>query len=142
MNLVVLPYQEQVHNWPRRGRHILAQFDDKSIVVYQAYKPAIGHFAAANGYLGGEYHYRRMSWIKTNFLWMMHRSGWGTKSAQEVVLAIRLTRAYFDSLLEQAVHAVYEERPKNPPASGVGYKDAATIVAEQWRQQILDNKLQ
>ena len=108
MHLAVMPYQEQVQKWPRRGRHILAQFDDDSIVVYQAYKPAIGHFAAANGYLGGEYRYRRMSWIKSNFLWMMYRSGWGTKPGQEVVLAIRLTRGYFDSLLQQAVPSVYD----------------------------------
>ncbi len=48
-HLAVMPYQEQVRKWPTRGRHILAQFDDDSFVVYQAYKPAIGHFAAANG---------------------------------------------------------------------------------------------
>lgn len=26
-----------------------------SIVVYQAYRPAIGHFAAEHGYFGGEF---------------------------------------------------------------------------------------
>src|SRR5439155_2761622 len=33
------------------GRHILTQFDDESVVVYQAYRPAIGRFAAEHGLL-------------------------------------------------------------------------------------------
>src|SRR5262249_52713462 len=44
-----------------------------------------------------------MSWIKPNFLWMMYRSGWGTKSGQEIILGVRLHRRYFDSLLSRAV---------------------------------------
>ena len=109
-DFAVMPYQEQVRNWPTRGRHILAQFDDDSIVVYQAYTPSIGHFAAENGYLGGEYKYKRMTWSKPNFLWMMYRSGWGAKPRQEITLAIRLTRCYFDSLLEQAVPSTFDSR--------------------------------
>ena len=31
--------------WPRRGRHILAQYDDHSVVVYQAYCPEIAEYA-------------------------------------------------------------------------------------------------
>ena len=31
-----------------------------------------------------------MSWIKTSFLWMMHRSGWGTKENQERILQINI----------------------------------------------------
>jgi len=41
-----------------------------------------------------------MSWIKPNFLWMMYRSGWGAKPGQQVILAIALTRSYFDAILE------------------------------------------
>lgn len=96
-------YTEQCECWPQAGRHILAQFDAESVVVYQAYCPAIGSFAAANGYFGGEFSLNRMSWIKPNFLWMMYRSGWGTKPGQEVVLALRLKRIVFDEILAQAV---------------------------------------
>jgi hypothetical protein len=46
-----------------------------------------------------------MSWIKPNFLWMMYRSGWGTKEGQEVTLAVWLRRAAFDAILQQAVHS-------------------------------------
>jgi hypothetical protein len=44
MNLVTEPYLVQVSRWPASGRHILAQFDDESVIVYQAYRPGIGHF--------------------------------------------------------------------------------------------------
>jgi hypothetical protein len=98
------PYREQAPRWPQAGRHILAQYDDESIVVYQAYRPGIGAWAIEHGKLGGpEFGYSRMSWIKPNFLWMMFRSGWGTKENQEVTLGLRIRRAFFDELLAQAV---------------------------------------
>lgn len=107
MALRLESYVEQTARWPSSGRHILAQFDDESIVVYQAYKPAIGRFAAAQQRFGGGFSYDRMSWIKPNFLWMMYRSGWGTKPGQEVTLAVRIRRDAFDSILREAVHSTY-----------------------------------
>jgi len=107
LNLRTESYLEQRQRWPKSGRHILAQYDDESVVVYQAYRPAIGNFAAAHGYFGGEFSLGRMSWIKPNFLWMMYRSGWGSKEGQEVVLAIRLRRSAFDEILSQAVHSSF-----------------------------------
>jgi hypothetical protein len=109
MNLQLEPYMTQIARWPSEGRHILAQFDEQSIVVYQAYRPSIGHFAARHDYFGGEFSLSRMSWIKPNFLWMMYRCGWASKEGQEVVLAVRLKRAGFDSLLAEAVHSAYKE---------------------------------
>jgi hypothetical protein len=100
-------YAEQSKTWPQSGRHILAHFDDETVIVYQAYSPAIGRFAVEHGYFGGEFSYRRMSWIKTNFLWMMYRSDWGRSHGQEIVLAVRLRRTFFDSLLKQAVPSSY-----------------------------------
>jgi len=96
-------YAEQSQHWPQSGWHILAHFDDETIIVYQAYRPEIGNFAAEHGYFGGEFKYTRMSWIKPNFLWMMYRSDWGRSKGQEVILAVRLRRSFFDSLLGQAV---------------------------------------
>jgi hypothetical protein len=40
---------------------------------------------------------------KSNFLWMMYRSGWGTKEGQEVTLAVWLRRTAFDDILRLAV---------------------------------------
>ena len=44
MNLETELYSVQSADWPTEGRVILAQYDDDSIVVYQAYRPAIGNF--------------------------------------------------------------------------------------------------
>jgi hypothetical protein len=107
MKLLTGSYLIQAERSPKSGRHILAQFDDNSIVVYQAYRPAIGNFAAENGYFGGEFSLDRMSWIKPNFLWMMYRSEWGTKAGQEVILAVRLQRSAFDEILAAAVHSKF-----------------------------------
>jgi hypothetical protein len=77
-------------------------------VVYQAYRPEIATFAVANQRFGGEFWADRMSWIKTNFLWMMYRSGWASKPSQERVLAIRLRRTDFDLFLSEAVASTFQ----------------------------------
>lgn len=125
MNLLTEPFASQSARWPRAGRVILAQFDADSVVVYQAYSPAIGQFAAQHGYFGGEFNLDRMTWIKPNFLWMMYRSGWGTKASQEVTLAIRLKRSAFDQILAEAVHSSH-----NPDV----YK-----TREEWQRQVADS---
>lgn len=113
MRLAVAPYLAQQSEWPSEGRHIMAQYDAESVIVYQAYRPAIGDFAAKNGYFGGEFSTTRMSWIKPNFLWMMYRSGWGSKDGQEVVLAVKLKRSFFDQLLAMAVHSSFIDKIYN-----------------------------
>jgi hypothetical protein len=103
------PYLEQAARWPQSGRHVLAQFDDESVVVYQAYRPSIGQYAAEHGHFGGpDFSLSRMSWIKPNFLWMMYRCGWAAKDGQEVVLAIWLRREAFDKILAQAVPSSFD----------------------------------
>jgi hypothetical protein len=73
-------------------------------IADQAYRHAIGDFAATHGYFGGEhFSMTRMSWVKPNFLWMMYRSGWGQKEGQEVVLAVKIKREAFDTILANAV---------------------------------------
>ncbi|MCY7337199.1 MAG: DUF4291 domain-containing protein [Chamaesiphon sp.] len=100
MRLITTSYTGQITRLPKIGRYILAQFDEEGVIVYQAYRPAIGHFAATHGYFGGDhFSMTRMSWVKPNFLWMMYRSGWG----QEVVLAVKIEREAFDTILANAV---------------------------------------
>jgi uncharacterized protein DUF4291 len=100
-------YIDQVTHWPRSGKHILAQADHESVIVYQAYRPSIAAYALGQRRFGGEFSFTRMSWIKPNFLWMMYRSGWGTKPGQEVTLAIRIRRAFFNDLLLQSVASTF-----------------------------------
>lgn len=99
---------EQQLRWPQQGKVILAQYDDSSVTVYQAYCPSIGHYAARHGHFGGEFSFNRMSWIKPNFLWMMYRCGWGLKTSQEVVLAIKLKRSAFEYILANAVPSSFD----------------------------------
>ena len=107
--ILLEPYLTQLARWPPRGRHILAQFDEQSILVYQAYRASIGHFAVRHGYFGGDFSFTRMSWIKPGFLWMMHRCGWASKQGQEVILAVRLRRPGFDTILAQAIYSTYQQ---------------------------------
>ncbi|MGJ7535586.1 MULTISPECIES: DUF4291 domain-containing protein [unclassified Variovorax] len=94
--------------WPQSGQHILAHHDAASVVVYQAYRPAIGEYAIRHGRLDGpDFSLSRMSWIKPNFLWMMYRCGWGAKEGQEVTLGLRLRRAFFERVVREAVPSTF-----------------------------------
>jgi len=120
--LITEHYLRQQRDWPTSGRHILAQYDDAGIVVYQAYRPAIADFAVKHQRFGGEFSYNRMSWIKPNFLWMMFRAGWATKEGQERILAVRLQRAFFDEVLRDAVPSSFD------PARHASHDDWKTAV--------------
>ncbi|XP_077996213.1 uncharacterized protein LOC144449541 [Glandiceps talaboti] len=120
-------YIEQVrNNWPKSGKHILAQYDDNVVVVYQAFKPQIAEYAVENQRFGGpHFSFDRMSWIKTNFLWMMYRCGWAEKKNQERVLAVWLTREGFDTILANAY------TPQAQKAAGLEGKDKIEVRL-QW----------
>jgi len=92
------------------------------VTVYQAYAPEIGLPAARGGRFPAAWKRDRMTWIKPSFLWMMYRSGWGTKDGQETVLAVEITREGFEWALEHACPTHYEH--------GL-YPDRAT-----WRRQL------
>lgn len=116
MQLETAPYQKQALHWPSIGRVILAQYDANTVVVYQAYAPSIGRFAEEHGYFeGSDFKMSRMTWVKPNFMWMMYRSGWGTKEGQEVVLAIRIKRPAFDGILNTAVHSTFDKDAYSSP---------------------------
>src|ERR1700729_2363965 len=108
MVLLTELYTEQVKIWPKTGRHILAHYDDRSVIVYQAYRPSIGRYAVQHGKFGGDFSYSRMSWVKPNFLWMMYRSGWGTKEGQEITLALRIRTPFLDPVLAAAVPSSWD----------------------------------
>lgn len=106
-NFEVEGYLKQLSRWPSKGKVILAQHDVESITVYQAYNKAIGHYAVEHGVFGGDFSFSRMTWIKPNFLWMMYRSGWGTKNNQEVTLAVKIKRSAFDKILTLAFPSTF-----------------------------------
>lgn len=83
-------------------REIRADFDEHTIVVYQAYSTEIADSALAAQRLVPPFNRNRMTWIKPSFLWMMHRSGWATKPGQERILGVRVTRSGFELALTDA----------------------------------------
>lgn len=106
-------YSEQKTCWPKNGKHILALFDEESVIVYQAFKPSIAEYAVKNQRFGGdEFSFDRMSWIKTNFLWMMYRCGWASKKNQERVLAVTISRAGFEQILANAYTVGFQKSRK------------------------------
>ena len=88
---------------------IFAQFNDKTIRVYQAFRDEIADEAVALGKFGPHFRTGRMSWIKPSFLWMMYRSGWSTKKGQERILAIDMEREGFNIILMQAVLSSFDK---------------------------------
>src|SRR5262245_58871683 len=82
---------------------IRADYDRETIVVYQAYNDAIADAALEAGRFVAPFSMNRMTWIKPSFLWLMERSGWGSKSNQERTLAVRITRAGWDRALSLGV---------------------------------------
>jgi uncharacterized protein DUF4291 len=125
------PYLEQERRWPASGRVVLASFDPSTIVVYQAFRPAIAEYAVRAQKLGGEFSLERMSWIKPNFLWMMHRSGWARKRDQEAVLAIRILRSAFDAIVAQAVPSSFDPARHADPAAWRAAVDSSDVRL-QW----------
>lgn len=83
-------------------REIRADHDASTIVVYQAFREAIAVPAVRRQKFVPPFSLGRMTWVKPSFLWMMERSGWGTKAGQEHILAIRITRAGWEEALGQA----------------------------------------
>ena len=98
------PYADQEDRWGTSGKRLNALYDEKHIVVYQAYKPSIGQFAAEHGYFGGpDWLPSRMTWVKPNWTWMMHRCQFASARGQEVVLAVLVQREFFEECLWEMV---------------------------------------
>jgi hypothetical protein len=83
-------------------REIRADYDDRTIVVYQAYAPATAANSVAAGRFVEPFSRGRMTWIKPSFRWLMHRSNWARKPGQERVLAVRITREGWERALSEA----------------------------------------
>lgn len=84
-------------------KEVFAKYDRQCIRVYQAYNPTIAKEAVELQTFGDNFNLNRMTWIKPSFLWMMHRSNWGTKKNQECILALDIYQEKFHELLNKAI---------------------------------------
>jgi hypothetical protein len=92
----------------RMPRYVIrAAFSQTTVRVYQAYRAEIANAALAAGKFVAPFSMGRMTWIKPSFNWMMYRCGYATKTGQEVVLGIDITREGFEWALEHAVLSSY-----------------------------------
>jgi hypothetical protein len=95
------------------SHEIRADYDANTIVMYQAYGNTIADAALAAGRFVAPFSFQRMTWIKPSFLWLMTRSHWATRSGQERILAVRITREGWQRALTLAV-------PTDPTCGGYG----------------------
>jgi len=84
-------------------QEIRANYDHKTITLYQAYNKSIALPAIKNNKFEKPFSFNRMTWIKPSYLWLMERSNWGTKSNQEFILGIKLKREYWEKALSQGI---------------------------------------
>lgn len=80
------------------NNQIRAYYTDKTIRIYQAYSDVIADSALEHGtFVSPPFKIDRMTWIKPSFLWIMYRSGWAQKDAnQKRILAIDIKREGFE----------------------------------------------
>jgi hypothetical protein len=93
-----------------KAHEIRAVYDRAGIVVYQAYSSAIADPALIAQRFVEPFSVGRMTWIKPSFLWLMHRSNWGSKSGQERTLAITISRCGWEEALSKAVLTLYDPK--------------------------------
>lgn len=86
-----------------KNHEIRARYDDRRIILYQAFNDAIAEAALRAQKFVAPFSYERMTWVKPSFLWMMERSGYATKPMQERVLAVHVLRSAFDAAVRSAV---------------------------------------
>lgn len=85
------------------------------------------HAIKAQTFVSPPFKRERMTWIKPSFLWMMYRSGWGTKENQEYILSVKIKREGFEWALQNAClshfdnagHATFDDWKKKLQTSPV-----------------------
>lgn len=112
-------------------RQIRADYDDRTIRVYQAYGDAIAVAALRKGTFCGPFRMSRMTWIKPSFFWMMYRCGWAEKEGQTRVLAIDITREGFEWALRHASLSHYEPNVHPSLEAWTAQKEASPVRV-QW----------
>ncbi|KAL9641861.1 hypothetical protein ABK040_011846 [Willaertia magna] len=102
INLV--PYDEVRNTWPSAGNHIIASYTDDAVLVFQAFNDEIADYALQHQKFEGcqAYNDTRMTWVKSNWLWMMYRSNYATKKNQTRILGLWLKKSAYNDILNKA----------------------------------------
>jgi hypothetical protein len=89
-------------------RQILAAFDDRGIIVYQAFQPDTVLEAVRLQAFGKGFGLDRMTWIKPSLGWMLYRSGYASRDRQQRIAQVTITHDGFRTMLADAVPSSYE----------------------------------
>ncbi|KAG2382742.1 hypothetical protein C9374_005322 [Naegleria lovaniensis] len=102
--ITLVPYDQVRDTWPSIGNHIIATYSDDAVLVYQAFNDEIADYALEHQKFEGcpSYNDTRMTWIKSNWLWMMYRSNYATKQNQTRILGLWLKRSAYLDILRKA----------------------------------------
>ena len=94
---------------PADPRVVCATFDPDEVVVWQAHSNEVADCALRHGRFGGRaWRTDRVTRFRLSLPSLLARNGWATREGRERILAVRLKREGFDTMLRQAVHAGYE----------------------------------
>ena len=115
----------------RPNHEIRADFDARTIVIYQAFRKEIALPAVAKQTFVSPFSFHRMTWIKPSFLWLMERSNWCQKAGQEHLLAVRISRDGWEEALSQGMLTTPEKSVYPDPQVWRKQFDQA-LVHVQW----------
>lgn len=110
---------------------IRANYDRDTIVVYQAYRPAVAEPALKQQRFVAPFSFYRMTWIKPSFLWLMYRSNWAQKKGQQKILAVHIARAGWDKALSLGI-LTHPEPAVYPKAAEWETQFSNAYVHIQW----------
>jgi hypothetical protein len=98
-------------------RRLLATFDERSVVVWQAHRHEVADEALRRQRFGGElWRTDRVTRFRVSLPSLLARTTWATRQGRERILAVRLARVGFDAILRQAVPAEFD--PEVYPTRG------------------------
>ena len=120
------------------GKQITCAFSGEDIVVYQAYNEQIANYAVQNQTFKGcpQYRMSRMTWIKSNFLWM-HSANWATRDPNQArILALFVNKNDFEH--EILKHGVLTSNPFSSEYFDPNWTYYSS--EEEWRQEIARTK--
>jgi hypothetical protein len=90
-------------------RRVHATYDATTVVVWQAHSHEVAECALERGRFGGRaWRTDRVTRFRLSLPSLLARNGWATRPGRERILAVRMLREGFDTLLRQAVHAGFE----------------------------------
>jgi len=119
------------------SEHVIrAAYSERTIRVYQAYRPEVAIPALAAGRFVPPFKMGRMTWIKPSFNWMMYRSGYASKSGQEVILGVDITREGFEWALKNATLSTFTPGVHSSPEMG-----SATLYHRGMLKMLISGRL-